>query len=73
MTCDTEILGAAGRFGVNSLSTAVSGRDEKIQRQKEVLLVPLIISLLQIHRTIPRFWSAYNKSPCKQQGLFVKA
>ena len=41
--------------------------------QKEVLLVPLIISLLQIHRTIPRFWSAYNKSPCKQQGLFVKA
>ena len=58
MTCDTEILGAAGLFGVNSLSTAVSGRDEKIQRQKEVLLVPLIISPLQIHRTIPRFWSA---------------
>ena len=45
MTCDTEILGAAGRFGVNSLSTAVSGRDEKIQRQKEVLLVPLILPL----------------------------
>jgi len=41
--------------------------------QKQVLLVPPIISLLQIHRTIPRFWSAYNKSPCKQQGLFVKA
>ena len=45
MTCDTEILGAAGLFGVNSLSTAVSGRDEKIQRQKEVLLVPLILHL----------------------------
>ena len=57
MTCDTEILGAAGLFGVNSLSTAVSGRDEKIQRQKEVLLVPLIISPLQIERSIPRFWS----------------
>ena len=45
MTCDTEILGAAGRFGVNSLSTAVSGRDEKIQRQKEVLSVPPILQL----------------------------
>jgi hypothetical protein len=50
VTCDTEILGAAGRFGVNSLSTAVSGRDEKIQRQKEVLLVHLIISPLSLSR-----------------------
>ena len=69
LRCLTHLIRALSTF---SWLTA-SVMDTVDSNLKEVLLVPLIISLLQIHRTIPRFWSAYNKSPCKQQGLFVKA
>jgi len=41
--------------------------------QNQALLVPLIISPLEIQRSIPRFWSAQNEIPCEQQGIIVKA
>ena len=37
---------------------------------KEVLLVPLIISPVQIHRTIPRFWSG-AEPPSLLRSLFL--
>ena len=41
--------------------------------QKVVLLVYLIISLLQIHGTTPRFWSTQNEILFWFQGILVES